>query len=39
MIGSIIYLIFVGIFCIFAGRYFYNNAYEIYEYEELKANH
>lgn len=38
MIGSGLFLIFVGLFCIFAGRYFYNNAFEIYEYEKSKAN-
>ncbi|HAI79940.1 MAG TPA: hypothetical protein DCL65_02785 [Chryseobacterium sp.] len=37
MIGSGLYLILVGVFGIFMGRYFYNNAHDIYEYEKLKA--
>lgn len=30
-------MILVGVFGIFMGRYFYNNAHDIYEYEKLKA--
>ena len=38
MVGSGLFLIFTCILSFFIGRYFYNNAYEIYDYEKSKAN-
>ncbi|PZU13725.1 MAG: hypothetical protein DI622_13950 [Chryseobacterium sp.] len=35
---DILYFFLLGIFCLFAGRYYYNNAYEMYTNERDNAN-
>jgi hypothetical protein len=38
MILSQVYFLIVSVIAFFIGRYYYNNAFELYDYEKTKAN-